>query len=432
MKKIQQTVLPIKLETSSEKLTSLAGLLILEEMAQGRGLWKRVDELMPRPGSGRGYRASEFMRPLVWLLTAGGKRLEEVRELRAEQEVLKQVGMKRLPEAGTIGDWLRRMGRGVGIERMGQLNEELTQAYLANQPEEITLDVDATVIEADKAEAEWSYQGVRGYQPMLGYVAGICVHQEFRAGNEPARARAVEFLRGCEKKLPGDKQIYLRSDSAYYQAEVINRFSRAGRSFSITADQDVAVKEAVGEITEDQWKPFYTPDGMATDREIAETVHCMAHTEQSFRLIVLRWSNPQQDLFEPHRHCHHAVATNRPMSESAQEVIWRHNGRGESENWHKELKIGFGMEQMPCGQIQANAMFFAIGVLAYNLNIVLKADLLPDPYRRSTIATLRWQIYRVAGKLVRHGRRWTLKIKTDSEKLAMLMAVRARCWQMSG
>ena len=430
MKKLHQTVLPIQLETSNEKLTSLSGLLILEEMAQAKGLWRRVDELLPGPGSGRGYRASEFVRPLVWLLTAGGRRLEEIRELRAEQEVLKELGMKRLPEAGTMGDWLRRMGSGVGIERMDQLNEEWIGVYLENQPQEITLDVDATVIEADKAEAEWSYQGVRGYQPMLGYVDGICVHQEFRAGNEPAGARAVEFLRACEKRLPSGKQIYLRSDSAYYQAEVINQFSQAGRTFSITTDQDVAVKEAIGQIAADQWEKFYTPDGMATDREIAETVHCMAHTEQSFRLIVLRWSNRQQDLFEPHRYCYHVVASNR--EEKASQVIWRHNGRGESENWHKELKIGFGMEQMPCGQMQANAMFFAIGVLAYNLNLMLKADLLPESYRRCTIATLRWQIYRMAGKLVRHGRRWMLKIKTDSEKLAMLMAVRARCWQMSG
>ena len=158
----------------------------------------------------------------------------------------------------------------------------------------------------------------------------------------------------------------------------------------------------------------------------------MAHTEQSFRLIVLRWSNRQQDLFEPHRYCYHAVASNRPMAESAPEVIWRHNGRGESDNWHKELKIGLGMEQMPCGQMQANAMFFAVGVLAYNLNLLLKEDLLPESYRRCTVATLRWQIYRIAGKLVRHGRQWILKVKTDSEKLAMLMAVRARCRQMSG
>ncbi|MDE3179415.1 MAG: transposase [Acidobacteriota bacterium] len=102
----------------------------------------------------------------------------------------------------------------------------------------------------------------------------------------------------------------------------------------------------------------------------------MNGTEQAFRLIALRWPNPQPNLFEAERFCYHAVATSR--EESACALIWRHNGRGESENWHKELKAGLGMEQMPCGEFGANAMYFALGVLAYNLAQVLKRQVLPE------------------------------------------------------
>ncbi|HVB29497.1 MAG TPA: hypothetical protein VNG91_06790 [Terriglobia bacterium] len=59
MNKLQQTLLPIKLEAVEERLTSLAGLMGVAELARARGLWRRVDELLPPPGSGRGYRASE-------------------------------------------------------------------------------------------------------------------------------------------------------------------------------------------------------------------------------------------------------------------------------------------------------------------------------------------------------------------------------------
>ena len=71
MKKVQQSILPIKLEASKERLTSLAGLVLVEELARAKGLWRRVDELFPAPGSGRGYQASEYVRPLVWMLHAG-------------------------------------------------------------------------------------------------------------------------------------------------------------------------------------------------------------------------------------------------------------------------------------------------------------------------------------------------------------------------
>ena len=114
MNKVQQTLLPIKLEQSEERLTSLAGLVMVEELARAKGLWRRVEELFPGPGSGRGYGASDYVRPLVWMLHAGGRRLEDVRELRAEQGVLSRMGLGELPSADAMGDWWRRWSNGTG------------------------------------------------------------------------------------------------------------------------------------------------------------------------------------------------------------------------------------------------------------------------------------------------------------------------------
>jgi hypothetical protein len=430
MDKVQQTLLPIKLERSEERLTSLGGLIVVEELAQAKGLWERVDELFPSPGSGRGYRASAYVKPLVWMLHAGGRRLEDVRELRAEEGVLRPLGLEELPSADAVGDWLRRTGSR-GVEALAPINRELVASVLAAGREELTLDVDATIIEAEKEEAEWTYAKVKGYQPLVGYVGGVAVHHEFRAGNESPGARAVEFLKGCEAQLPGGKKIYLRSDSAFYQAAVMNYCWERHWAFTITADQDSAVKAAIRQIPESDWKAYRTREGLATDREIAETVHSLNQSQEAFRLIVVRWKNQQPSLFEDQKYCYHAVASNRKESESASEVLWGHHQRGESENWHKELKLEFGMEQMPCGQQEANALFFAIGVLAYNLSLVLKAKLLPPEYRQVSVATLRWKLYRLAGKLVRHARVWVLKVCTEGEKLGLLQAARQKCYELS-
>ncbi len=93
--------------------------------------------------------------------------------------------------------------------------------------------------------------------------------------------------------------------------------------------------------------------------------------------------------------------------------------------------LGFGLEQLPCGQFTADALFFGIGVLAYNLGFVLKAEVLPAEYRHRTVQTLRWQLYRFAGKLVRHGRQRFLKVRTEGEKLALLLAVRQKCFSLA-
>ena len=328
-----------------------------------------------------------------------------------------------------MGDWLRRQGS-AGAEALERVSQELAAGCLKEEPEEITLDVDATEIEAEKQEAAWTYNHVKGYMPMLGYVNGLCVGFEFREGNASPGAGILAFAQKCEAALPKGKRIYFRSDSAAYQAEVINYYSQPGRSFTITADLDQAVKREIDNLPEAAWQPYRTREGFATDREIAETVHTMNDTEQAFRLIVLRWPNPQPSLFESDRYCYHAVATNR--KEAPSQVIWKHNQRGEGENWHKELKVGFGMEQMPCGEFAANAMYFSIGVLAYNLAQWLKQRVLPATDRTATVATLRWKLYRLAAKLVRHARGWVLRVKADLEKWRLLESAWLACAGLGG
>lgn len=101
--------------------------------------------------------------------------------------------------------------------------------------------------------------------------------------------------------------------------------------------------------------------------EIAETMHTLNKSRTAFRLIVKRELCRQPDLFAQERYFYHAVASNWPFEEkSAAEVLSWHNQRGQTENFLKELKSGFDWDRMPCGQGEANAVFFRFGVIAYN------------------------------------------------------------------
>ena len=164
---LPQLILPIKLERSSERLTSLGGLMVLEELAGALKVWEKVDGVLEGPKSGRGYEPHELAQPLVWMLRAGGRRLEALRELRAEGEALERLGLEAAPEAGTVGDWLRRQGLS-GAEALQRVSRELAREGLRQEPEELILEGDATQIEAEKQEAAWTYNRVKGYMPLLG------------------------------------------------------------------------------------------------------------------------------------------------------------------------------------------------------------------------------------------------------------------------
>jgi hypothetical protein len=330
-----------------------------------------------------------------------------------------------MPSLSTFGDWLVRQGGSGGVEAMVGVSEEVAGEIgkrLAIQ--EYTLDVDATVIEAEKKEAQWTYKKIKGYQPILGFLAesGVCLTHEFREGNVAAQSGALEFFKRCLRLCPRIR--YLRSDSAFYQAAVIDECEERGIGYTITADQDAAVKEVINTISD--WKVLLDRDGEETDREVGTAIHTLGKGKAVFRLVVERWRDPQLSLFSPQGYCYYAIASNRDEL-SAEEVVWFHNQRGQAENLIKELKIGFGMEQMTSGDFAANALWFALGVLAYNLTQAQKLLFMDEGWRSKTIATLRWQLIETAGRLVRHGRRLILRLATSLEKYRFFLEIRRLC-----
>lgn len=63
------------------------------------------------------------------------------------------------------------------------VNEEVAgEILLKDEEEQYTLDADATVIEAEKKDAQWTYKKVKGYQPILGSLKenSLCLAYEFR------------------------------------------------------------------------------------------------------------------------------------------------------------------------------------------------------------------------------------------------------------
>jgi hypothetical protein len=215
--------------------------------------------------------------------------------------------------------------------------------------------------------------------PMIGHLAeaGVVVHDEFREGNIAPASKNLEFIKDCETYLPkGHRIAHVRMD-------------------------DEPTLKAIEVIPESDWKHY-------ADCAIAEATH------KAFRLIVVKCKY-QAELFDDQPK-YHVIASNRVES-TADTLIW-YRSRGEvSENGIKELKIGFGMERMPCGQFEANAAFFRIGVIAHNLFVLFKHSAPGGNWQRHRVATVRWRLFHLPGKLVQHARTLTLKIAAEFAKL---------------
>ena len=238
--------------------------------------------------------------------------------------------------------------------------------------------------------------------------AGVVIHDEWREGNIAPATDYLGFIQACEAHLPkGHRIAHVRLDSAGYQAGIFNYCEETGKTFAIGARLDAPTQKAIADIPESSWTHY-------ADCAIAETLHSMNETRKAFRLIVVKHKR-QIELFDDKPN-YHGIASNRVES-TAGTLIW-YRQRGEvSENGIKELKIGFGMERMPCGQFKANAAFFRIGIIAHNLFVLFKHCALGAHWQRHKVGTVRWRLFHLPGKVVRHAGTWVLKVAADTVDL---------------
>ncbi len=164
-KRYKEGILPFKIVACNEPLVARGGLVLPYEMAKALKLPEVIDEELPRPGSGRGYKPSQFVMPLILMFHGGGKKLEDLREIKGEISLRELLEMDSLPASCTIGDWLRRMGKdGKGLCGLGRVNRRLVrEVILRDKRGSYTLDIDASVIESEKQEAKVTYKGEKGY-----------------------------------------------------------------------------------------------------------------------------------------------------------------------------------------------------------------------------------------------------------------------------
>ena len=299
-------ILPYKTADSNRNLTCRAGLVVLADLFKRLGLNELVDRFMPAPGSNRGDRPSLLFRTFMLMKHDGAKCLEDVRDLHHESGLMKLLDFEKVPDAKTLGNWLRRIGGNKpSMQALVEINKRILSAGL-HHCRRVTLDIDATVIECHKRDRQFNYKGSRGYTPMVGHIAEIeqVVEVEFRDGNAPPNKENLEFIKKCESALPAGVSVrHLRADAATYQAGVINYCEANDIRFVIRAKMDCSLKESMSAIKPSDWVPLIKRDGTDSETEqVVHTLHVMGDTPQAFHLIVQRQLSdeeapaPQPDL----------------------------------------------------------------------------------------------------------------------------------------
>jgi hypothetical protein len=406
-----------KITRSKEKLSNRIGLPLIEEIIEHLELRKAIDQKFPKPGSNRGIKASDYITTLVYMFIDGAVHLEDVNHLHSDEAFQEMLSEMQLPTSDAIGDWLRRVGSKQTERQLWEVMQRLLA--VVEKPGSI-LDIDATIIQSEKGDAERTYKGNYGYQPLLGIIAenGMVVGSDFREGNASPQSGLVELIEQCRRNYSQEIKI-IRSDSAGWQKQIVDYCNENNLGFTISADQTTPVLEAVLSIPEDNWSDAVGFDGIKEGYQIAQTEYCFGSKKRKVRLVVKRELLKKQiDLFSNYRYW--IVATNLKEEDyDNYQIIKLHQGRGSMEKKIGELKHQINLNHLPMGQFNSNCLYFTVGLLAYNLLQLLKLVGLPEEYHHKTVKTLRYQLLKLAGKLVLHARYMILQIAAPIKNIEL-------------
>ncbi len=421
-------------------LVSFAGLVPALALAQRAGLEQLAGRHLSVPG-GAGVAAGSKVGCLVAGMVAGADSITDM-------DVLRHGGMTRLFDGvrapSTLGTFLRSFRFGQ-VRQLDAVAARFVAGLARHAPiistgEPITyLDMDDTIRATFgycKQGAGFGYSGVKGLNALLATVstgssAPVIVATRLRKGSaNSARgaARLVADAIKTSRAAGAGGQLVLRTDSAYYNADVIAAARRHHTRFSVTARKDRAVTAAIAQIDDDAWTAIHYPRAVfddqlqqwVSDAEVAEIGFTAFGSrgkarQVTARLIVrrVRDANPdhvtvdaQGELFRVWRH--HAVFTDSPLPMLAAEAD--HRRHAIIEQVIADLKNS-ALAHLPSANFAANSAWLVLAAMAFNLTRAAGA-LASAFHAKATTATIRRQLITVAARVTRSARRSTLRLPT--------------------
>ena len=440
-----QRRLPFELDQRAETgtLTAYGGVPLLIEAFRTSGAAAVLDEQVTIKRRKRGLLPSQLVEGLFSLWAAGGERCDDLAPLREDTALALLLGHG-LPAPQTARDFLDAFdeavpplwqgeacqvpGEGERLQGLAKAGRRLIGFLQERVPQSTaTIDLDATILESYKRAARSTYDGRTGYQPVIALWAeqDVVLADEFRDGNVPAGTGNRRLVERAVAMLPaGVERTRVRADSAAYEHDLLRWLDGKGIGYAISADMGRELAAAIRALPETAWQieredsdalrhwaevPYVPSDGVAAKDRPAPP-----------RYLALRISKRQGRLFADGGEVKHfAIVTNLPDPEggSGLDLIhWQRGKAGTVEHAHHVLTNELAAEALPSQRFGANAAWFRLNVLLYNLLSAFKRVALPPALHAARPKRLRFLLLNAIGKVVRHARETVLRLVGEGRR----------------
>ena len=454
-------------------LTANAGLAAITELCDRLGVVEELDAAVgPVKQRDRGLGAGELLTGIAAAQLAGEDFLTGLDRQRADaagQRLTPVPGLASTTAAGlarriTPGQWRAvESGLAAVTGRMLSLLPAERAAALTDGP--VTIDLDTTDVEVygrKKRGVAYNHQGQRAGLPHVAAWAETetVLAADLGDGTDDPRATAPDLLRRALAALPErarkSGRVAMRADAGYFAGQLARTAHEAHISFAIGAKRIAPLWRLLAGIAEEDWHEAIDMDGA----QVAVAEYCPDWWPADTRLLIRRVRlDPEQVSSDPRSrrrrtlhpdqralpipelasagaiYAYSFILTNLDVSTPSQAVAAEHwyRHRTTVENLFRDSKLGAALRHLPSGYPQVNLAWMWGALLAatmaawlHQLTALTRGeDILAGHGVRggkAMIATLRWRLIAVPGRLIRHARHLVLRLPPGHSLLPEVLA----------
>jgi hypothetical protein len=442
-------------------LTANAGLAVVTELCGRLGVIEALDGAVgPVKQRDRGFGAGELLCGIAAAQLAGEDFLAGLDRQRADaagQLIALVPGLASTTAAGlarrvTPAQWQAvESGLAAVTGRMLSLLPAGRAAGLAGGPVTIGLDTtDVEVYGRKKRGVAYNHQGQRVGRPHVAAwaEAEIPLAADLGDGTDDPRATAPDLLRRALAALPAAARacgrVAMRADAGYFAGQLARAAHEEKIAFAIGAKRIAPLWRLLAGIAEDAWHDAiemgnaqvtvaeYCPDWWPADTRLAirrvlldpGQVSAGPRSRRHRTLHPDQRALPIPELASAGAvYAYSFIVTNLDVSSpdkaAAAEHWYRH--RTTVENLFRDSTLGAALRHLPSGYPQASTAWMWGALLAAAMaawlhqltGTALGEDIVHGHGVRggkAMIATLRWRLIAVPGRLVRHARHLILRL----------------------
>jgi hypothetical protein len=400
---------------TAEDVSAHGGQVLLDSLAKRFSVWEhlsQIEGLDPRKRLSSGFSPLSLISQMVLGFASGATSLADMERLGRDQVLLELVGLAKGADQSTLGEWLRAQTAQTVEAVMGVnrtfVAEVLKQAkpgrvYEGGRP---TVFFDDTEIEVEGKQfeaARINYEGNRALSFQTIWVGPFMADAILDGSADPSQHMGE--LLAANRNLWEGKNGHFYADSASSAAKYLKQIEEGGfGSWGVSYNKWVQkLEKLAAELPESQWsmEPV-SEEGLQAGYGWLK--HMPGEAQHSYTFAAVRRKGVGE-MFWRYGFVVGEDVTPEGEKRTAKSALERHQLKGASEQGFSHLLSDLDLHHPPCEKLVANQMFYALGVLAYNLMIAFRVLDLPDDAQGWRPKTIIRNLLIVPVKVSTHARR---------------------------